>query len=78
MIAPYIIDPFNKYKVAWDMLIGIIYLVTLILDPIILAFNFVPLLHLNINVYTALITWLIIIDMILVLVTGLPRDVTDI
>ena len=45
VIAPYIIDPFNKYKVAWDMLIGMIYLVTLILDPLILAFNFKPLIH---------------------------------
>ena len=60
------------------MLIGMVYLVTLILDPLILSFNFIPLLHEQVNVYVKLITWLIIMDMILVLVTGLPRDVTDI
>ena len=42
-IAPYIIDPKNRYKVAWDLMIGIIYLLSYILDPIAAAFMFEPL-----------------------------------
>ena len=42
-IAPYIIDPKNKYKVAWDLAIGIIYLLSYITDPIAFAFKFEPL-----------------------------------
>ena len=37
-IAKYIIDPKNKYKVMWDLSIGIIYLMSYLADPVVFAF----------------------------------------
>ena len=37
-VAPYIIDPKNKYKVMWDLFIGIIYLLSYLVDPVVFAF----------------------------------------
>ena len=42
-IAPYVIDPNNRYKVAFDIFLAGIYMLTYWLDPIILAFHFKPL-----------------------------------
>ena len=38
-IAPYIIDPMNSYKLAWDIVIGLIYLLAYAIDPYVLAFH---------------------------------------
>ena len=43
VVAPYIIDPLNKYKVMWDLAIGLIYLLSFLLDPVVFAFKFEPL-----------------------------------
>ena len=40
---PYIIDPRNKYKVGWDVFIGLIYQACYIIDPYVFAANFEPL-----------------------------------
>ena len=42
-IAPYIMDPTNRYKMLWDNLMGIVFLFSFIFDPINFAFNFEPL-----------------------------------
>ena len=39
-LAPYIVDPMNTYKVAWDMFMGFIYLSAYLLDPYSFAFEF--------------------------------------
>ena len=39
-LAPYIINPKNKYKVAWDMCMGFVYLFAYFMDPFIFAFHF--------------------------------------
>lgn len=39
-LAPYIIDPLKRYKVAWDMALGLLYLVLFWMDPYIIAFRF--------------------------------------
>jgi len=38
-IAPYIVDPMHSYKVAWDVLIALVYMVAYSIDPYILAFH---------------------------------------
>ena len=38
--APYIINPLNKYKMLWDFIMGILYLITFFVDPYISAFLF--------------------------------------
>ena len=40
-LAPYIVDPMNSYKVAWDIIIGLVYLEAYTIDPYILAFHHV-------------------------------------
>ena len=42
-IAPYILDPTNRYKMLWDNFIGIVFLLSFVFDPINFAFNFEPL-----------------------------------
>ena len=60
------------------MFVGLIYLLTLVLDPLIFALNFTPLLNGAWNILSRLITWLIVIDMVLLLATGIPKDNIDI
>lgn len=48
-IAPYIINPYNKYKVMWDLAQGLIYLMSFLLDPIVFAFKFKPLENRQLN-----------------------------
>lgn len=38
-LAPYIISPMSPYKVIWDLIIGLNYLVAYTIDPYILAFK---------------------------------------
>ena len=42
-IAPYVINPMNRYKVTWDLTLGILYLAGYLMDPFILALHFSPL-----------------------------------
>lgn len=42
-IAPYIINPMNRYKVLWDLSLGHVYLLSFLMDPYTLAFHFEPL-----------------------------------
>ena len=60
------------------MFLGLVYLLTLIMDPLIFSLNFKPLLNRDIEILSRIINWLIIIDMILLLLTGIPRDSSDI
>ena len=60
------------------MFLGMIYLLTLIMDPLIFSLNFVPLLNKHINILSRIITWLIVIDMVLLLITAIPRNSSDI
>ena len=60
------------------MFLGMVYLLTLIMDPVIYSLNFTPLLTREINILSRLITWLLVIDMVLLLLTGIPRDSYDI
>ena len=40
IIAPYIIDPLNRYKLTWDLVMGVFYLISYIIDPYIYADHF--------------------------------------
>ena len=59
------------------MFLGMVYLLTLIMDPLIFALNFAPLLNLDINILSRLITWLIVIDMVFLSLTAIPRDSSE-
>lgn len=38
--ARQIIDPQNKWKIAWDFFVGTMYSITLVVDPVVLSFHF--------------------------------------
>ena len=42
-MAPYIINPMNRYKVTWDLSLGFVYLLSYLVDPYVVAFNYYPL-----------------------------------
>ena len=73
-IAPYIIDPLNKYKVMWDVSIGLIYLMSFLLDPIVFAFKFVPLESKIINRFSEFVTYMLVVDILIVPFTGVPKE----
>mgnify|MGYP001038952789 FL=1 len=73
-MAPHVIDPLNKYKVTWDLLIGVIYLISYMLDPVVLAFKFEPLETESIMRFCETVTVFIIIDMFLVPFTAVRKE----
>ena len=42
-IAPYILRPDGRFMIFWSILMGEVYLVCLVLDPLIFVFNLKPL-----------------------------------
>ena len=72
--APYVISPFNKWKILADLIMGLIYLMTYMTDPYILCFLFTPLSNPNINQLQRSLTFIMLVDMISNFVTGIPRE----
>ena len=77
-IAPYIINPMNKYKIIWDSIISVIYLLSYIMDPIIFAFKYEPFASESVYQFTMIVTYIIILDIMLVPFSGTPKDENDI
>ena len=73
-ISYYIVDPMNRYKIAWDFMMGVIFLLSYIIDPVVFAFAFEPLENPAVNFFSSSITFVIIIDMFLNLFTGIPKE----
>lgn len=44
-IAPYVINPESKFKVAWDVMLSLVYMTCYLMDPYIYAHQFEPLQH---------------------------------
>ena len=64
----------NKYKILWDSLMGLLYWLTFFLDPYIFAFQFDPLEQPSINRFQRFLTFVIFLDMIIAIFTGIPRE----
>ena len=73
-IAPYILDPRNRYKVAWDVFMGDVYLLTYVMDPLIVAFLLKPLTEPSINTMTITLTIIILFNMLLTPIMGVMKD----
>lgn len=73
-IAPYIINPQNRYKVIWDNFIGIVFLLSFIFDPINFAFDFEPMYNDETNRMDLAVTILLCTDMLFDLVTGIEKE----
>ena len=58
----------------WDVSIGLIYLMSFLLDPIVFAFKFVPLENKIINRFSQFVTYMIVVDILIVPFTGVPKE----
>ena len=70
-IAPYIIDPMNRYKVLWDLSLGFVYLMSYLLDPFVLGFHFTPLQDKVVVILQEAVTCVMAIDILVSMVTGI-------
>ena len=59
---------------SWDLIIGYIYMFSYILDPLVFAFKFELLGDPWISMFSEIVTYMIILDILLVPVTGKPKD----
>lgn len=69
-IAPYVINPMNRYKVFWDLSLGFVYLLSYLMDPFIFAQHFEPLSNDTVVEIQETVTWLMVIDIFISMVTG--------
>ena len=74
IIAPYIIDPLNRYKLAWDIIMGGFYFISYIIDPYIIADHFESLEDQKLNRLSFVITCVIVLDMILKIFTAVKKE----
>lgn len=65
-MAFYTINPKNRYKMAWDLFIGVPYLICYWIDPFVISFNYEPLNNSKLNFLQQILTILLLIDMALV------------
>ena len=61
----------------WDLAIGIVYLFSYILDPVVFAFKFEPLENESLRNLSLLVTYIIIVDILIVPFTGVYKDETE-
>lgn len=68
------LDPRNKYKVAWDVFMGFVYLLSYVMDPLIVAFLLKPLTEKSINIMNFTLTIIILFNMLLQPIMGVEKD----
>ena len=68
------LDPRNRYKVAWDVFMGFVYLLSYVMDPLIVAFLLKPLTEKSINIMTITLTFIILFNMLLKPIMGVEKD----
>ena len=73
-MANYIIDPKNKYKVAWDMCMGLTYLSVFFMDPVIYAFHFYHLIYPGVRQFQMVVTLVLIFNMMIKPLTGIKKE----
>lgn len=71
--APYILNPKSWYIVTWEILLGVVYLICYIIDPVVFAFNFEPLYDSGLNRFQRILTTLLMIDLIRLPCTGILK-----
>ena len=73
-LAFYTILPKNRYKMAWDLMAGMIYLACYFIDPYVITFEFEPLeVHEKLNHLQIIFSFILIIDMVLVPLSATPK-----
>lgn len=67
------LDPKSRYKVAWDVFMSFVYLVSYVMDPLIVAFLLEPLTVNSINRLTITITVVILFNMLITPIMGVRK-----
>ena len=73
-VAHWVIDPMNPYKVLWDMIMGLCYLISMFADPFVFSFHFKPLENKPLNRFLRVLTLIFLINLVVTPVTGVPKD----
>jgi len=63
--AKFVINPYSKYLIAWQLTMTMVYLVAIILDSFIMSFHLQPLREPDINFWQTLFSFLMVIDIFL-------------
>ena len=69
-VAPYMIHPESKWILIWNEIIGVFYMISFFLDPLMIVFAFQLLKYYSVRVLMALSSSLFVIDMIINLFTA--------
>ena len=72
--AKYIIKPTNGYKILWDILLGVIYFLSYLIDPLAFAHMFVPLRFTSVNLIQRIFSVMLMIDLVLQFVTAVKFE----
>ena len=73
-MAPYIIEPMNRYKMAWDLCVGLLFLFSYFLDPFILALYYDPYQYSEVVNLQYFITCIFLINSIITPFTGIKKE----
>lgn len=68
------LDPKNRYKVAWDVFMGFVFLLSYVMDPLIIAFLLRPLTEKFIYTLTITLTCIILFNMLITPMMGVKKD----
>ena len=63
--AKFVINPYSKYLIGWQLTMTLVYLVAIILDSFIMSFHLQPLKEPDINFWQTLFSFLMVIDIFL-------------
>ena len=64
----------NPYKVAWDMIMGVFYLIAISIDPYVFGFHFAPLENKTLNNLQRVLTLIFFFNILLMPMTGVRKE----
>lgn len=71
----YSLDPANKYKLMWDLVMNSIYIISFFMMPLVIAFRLEPLDNQAYRDFELFIDFMMVVDIGLTFITGYYEDV---
>lgn len=75
--SKYVITPFHKYIILWNIFMTFVYITAIIMDTLIIGFHLKILLDPDLNLCQSLFSFLMIIDISVKFFIGVPAQQTD-
>ena len=72
--ATLVIDPMNRTRIAFEIFMGLIYMICYILDPYIFSLRFKPLQYTGVHVVSETCTVFIILEILLLPFMGIKKE----